>query len=443
MGHMRNRQAEQHVQAELAGIANRARIDRKHRFGGLYDLLCEEALRGSFYNLNRKAAPGVDEMTWKEYEGNLDENLRQLVGRLKRKAYRARLVRRHYIPKENGKRRPLGILVLEDKLVQHAAKMILEAIYEADFYGYSFAYRPERGAKDAVRELTFRLQFGPFGWVVDADISGFFDNLNHEWMIRMLNERINDGAFTGLILKWLKAGVLEDMQTVTHPATGTPQGGVISPILANIYLHYVLDMWFQKQVQKQSQGQSVMMRYADDFVSAFERKADAERFLEMLKERLGKFGLTLSAEKTRLVEFTRFEIHRNESFNFLGFEFRWGLDRKRQPHVKRRTMRERLRRALRELAAWLKSERSLGLRPVMRTLAKKLLGHWNYYGVHYNSKSLSEFYQQVCRILFKWLNRRSQRRGYSWGRFKAMLERYQIPKPRIVEPAVKRRFAFC
>jgi RNA-directed DNA polymerase len=440
---MRNRKAEQHVQAVLAGIANRARTDRKHRFGGLYGLLNEEALRWSFYNLNRKAAPGVDEVTWGEYESNLDENLRHLVERLKRKAYRARLVRRHYIPKENGKRRPLGIPVLEDKLVQYAAKMILEAIYEADFYGYSFAYRPERGARDAVREMTFRLQFGPFGWVVDADIAGFFDHMNHEWMIRMLDERIHDRAFSGLILKWLKAGVLEDMQTVTHPATGTPQGGVISPILANIYLHYVLDMWFQKRVQKLSQGQSVMMRYADDSVSAFQRKADAEQYLERLKERLGKFGLALSADKTRLVKFTRYEIHRNESFSFLGFEFRWGLDRNRRPHVKRRTMRERLRRALRELAAWLKAERSAGLRPLMRTLAQKLTGHWNYYGVYYNSASLWEFYRQVCRVVFKWLNRRSQRHSYSWPRFKVMLARYAMPKPRITEPALKRRFAFC
>lgn len=440
---MRNRQAEQHVQAVLAGIANRARIDRKHRFGGLYSLLNEELLRWSFYNLNRKAAPGVDEVTWAEYESHLEENLRNLLERLRRKAYRARLVRRHYIPKENGKRRPLGIPVLEDKLVQYAGKMILEAIYEADFYGYSFAYRPERGAKDAVRELTFRLQFGPFGWVVEADIAAFFDKMDHDWMIRMLEERIHDRAFTGLIRKWLKAGVLEDLQTVTHPATGTPQGGVISPILANIYLHYVLDLWFRHQIQRHGQGQSVMMRYADDFVSAFQRKADAQTFLESLRDRMAKFGLSLSEEKTRLVRFTRYEVHRSEGFNFLGFEFRWGLDRHRRPHVKRRTMRSRLRRALRDMATWLKRERGAELRPTMRTLARKLLGHWNYYGVHYNSERLREFYTQVCRLLFKWLNRRSQRRSYSWVRLKMMLARYDIPKPRIVEPAMKRRFAFC
>jgi RNA-directed DNA polymerase len=262
---MRNRQADEHVQAVLAGIANRARVSKRHRFGGVYTLLNEELLRCSFYNLNRKAAPGVDEVTWADYESNLDINLQALVERLKRKAYRARLVRRHYIPKGNGKRRPLGIPVLEDKLVQHAAKTILEAIYEADFIEYSFAYRPERCAKDAVNELCFRLQFAPVSWVVEADIKGFFDNIDHEWMLRMLEERIDDRAFVRLIGKWLRAGVLEDIHTVTHPGAGTPQGGVISPILANIYLHYVLDLWFEKVVQKEAKGECLLMRYADDF----------------------------------------------------------------------------------------------------------------------------------------------------------------------------------
>ena len=202
---MRNRQAEEHVKAVLAGIANRARVNKEHRFGGVYTLLNEDLLRRSFYNLNRKAAPGVDEVTWEEYERNLDANLLKLVERLKRKAYRTRLVRRHYIPKGNGKRRPLGIPVLEDKLVQYAAKTILEAIYEEDFMDYSFAYRPGRSAKEAAGELCFRLQFAPFGWLVEADIKGFFDNIDHKWMLRMLEERINDRAFVQLIGKWLKA----------------------------------------------------------------------------------------------------------------------------------------------------------------------------------------------------------------------------------------------
>ena len=221
---MQNRQAEEHVQAVLAGIANRARISKEHRFGGVYTLLNEELLRWSFYKLNRKAAPGVDEVTWVDYERNLDINLLELVDRLKRKAYKTRLVRRHYIPKGHGKRRPLGIPVLEDKLVQYAAKMILEAIYEEDFIDYSFAYRPERSAKEAVGELCFRLQFSPFSWVVEADIKGFFDNIDHKWMLRMLEERINDRAFVQLIGKWLKAGVLEDIHTVNPSGCGNAAG---------------------------------------------------------------------------------------------------------------------------------------------------------------------------------------------------------------------------
>jgi group II intron reverse transcriptase/maturase len=440
---MRNRQAEEHVQAVLAGIANRARVSKRHRFGGVYTLLNEEFLRWSFYNLNRKAAPGVDEVTWAEYERDLDANLQVLVERLKRKAYRARLVRRHYIPKGNGKRRPLGIPVLEDKLVQHAAKTILGAIYEADFVEYSFAYRPERSAKDAASELCFRLQFAPLSWLVEADIRGFFDNIDHAWMLRMLEERIDDRAFVRLIGKWLKAGVLEDIHTVTHPATGTPQGGVISPILANIYLHYALDLWFEKVVKKEAKGECLHMRYADDFVDAFRYKEDAERFYrEQLPERLAKFNLTLAPEKTRMLRFTRYEVHKSESFEFLGFEFRWGQNRYKRPQVKRRTVRKKLRAACSEMQAWIKKNRHAGIRPLMATLARKLRGHWNYFGVPHNSKSLWEFYRHACVLVYKWLNRRSQRRSFTWARLIAMLDRYQIPKPSITEKAPKRRYAY-
>ena len=440
---MRNRQAEGHVQSVLAGIANRARVSKRHRFGGVYTLLDEELLRWSFYNLNRKAAPGVDEVTWFEYEINLDTNLQDLVDRLKRKAYRARLVRRHYIPKSNGKRRPLGIPVLEDKLVQHAAKTILESIYEADFIDYSFAYRPERSAKDAASELCFRLQFAPLGWVVEADIKGLFDNIDHSWMVRMLEERIDDRAFVRLVGKWLKAGVLEDIHTVTHPGAGTPQGGVISPILANIYLHYVLDLWFEKVVQKEARGECLLIRYADDFVCAFRYKADAERFYRgQLPGRLAKFGLDVAPDKTRMLRFTRYEVHKSERFEFLGFEFRWGQNRNMRPQVKRRTVRVRLRKAFQEMQDWIRNNRHKGLRPIMATLARKLRGHWNYYGVPHNSKSLWEFYHRVCEMVHKWLNRRSQRRSFTWARFSAMLERYQIPKPCITEKRPKRRYAY-
>lgn len=441
---MRNRETEERVQAVLAGIANRARVSKRHRFGGVYTLLNEELLRWSFYQLNKKAAAGVDGVTWLEYESNLDANLEALVERLKRKAYRARLVKRHYIPKGEGKLRPLGIPVLEDKLVQYGAKAILEAIYEADFVEYSFAYRPERSAKDAVQELGFRLQFAPMSWVVEADIKGFFDNIDHEWMLKMIESRVDDRAFVRLIGKWLKAGVLEDIHTVIHPGNGTPQGGVISPILANIYLHHVLDIWFEKVVQKEAKGECLLVRYADDFVCAFRYKADAERFFhELLPKRLAKFSLNLAPEKTRMIRFTRYEVHKSESFEFLGFEFRWGLNRHKRPQVKRQTTRKRLRSATQQMQEWIKKNRSKGLRPLMATLARKLRGHWNYFGVPLNSERLWEFYSNTCKLVYKWLNRRSQRRSFTWARFNAMLERYQIPKPSITEKQPKRRYSYA
>jgi RNA-directed DNA polymerase len=428
------------MQTVLDGIANRARISKEHRFGGVYTLLNEEFLRWSFYQLNRKAAPGIDGVTWDEYEAELDTNLPNLVDRLKRKTYRTRYVKRHYIPKGGGKRRPLGIPVVEDKLVQYAAKMILESIFEQDFIENSFAYRPNRSAKDAVGELNFKLQFFPLSWVVEADIKGFFDNIDHEWMLRMLEERINDRAFINLIRKWLKAGVLEDIHTVIHPGAGTPQGGVISPILANIYLHFALDLWFERSVKKRVEGECVLVRYADDFVCAFRYKADAERFYnEQLQKRLAKFSLELAPEKTQMMKFTRFEIHKARSFEFLGFEFRWGLNRHMRPQVKRRTARKKQRAACQAMQEWIKKNRNKGLRPMMATLKKKLHGHWNYYGVHHNSKSLWDYYRHTCNVVLKWLNRRSQRRSFSWERFLAMLERYGIPKPRITEKPSKRR----
>ena len=427
---MRDRQTEQQMQTILTGIANRARLDSRHRFGGIYTLLNKEFLRWSFYHLNRKAVAGVDGVTWEAYEQDLDANLDALVDRLKRKAYRTRLVKRHHIPKGNGKTRPLGIPVLEDKLVQYAAKTVLEAIYEADFAEESFGYRPGRSAKDASGELCFRLQFYPVSWVVEADIKGFFDHIDHEWILTMLDERVNDRALVRLIGKWLKAGVLEDLNTVIHPVSGTPQGGVISPVLANIYLHHVLDIWFERKVKKHCKGEAFLIRYADDFVCAFRYKEDALRFYaDQLPGRLAKFSLELSPEKTRLIKFSRFEPERGERFEFLGFEYRWESNRRGAPQVKRRTSRKRLRRAKTDLMEWIKKARSFGLRSIMGTLTRKLRGHYNYYGVYHNLKSLWQYWHHAMRVVFKWLNRRSQRRSFNWKRFNAMLERYAVPQP--------------
>lgn len=417
------------MQTSLRGIAKKAKEQKKHRFGNLYEMLNEANLRDCWRYIRKDAAYGVDRVSAREYEEKLAENIRQLVERLKRRSYRAKLVRRQYIPKGEGKRRPLGIPATEDKLLQLAVKRILEAIYEQDFLRCSYGYRPKVGALDAVDKLTVKLQFGRYNYVVEADIKGYFDSIDHEWMVRMLEERIDDRALLRLIKKWLKAGILDTDGKVIHPATGTPQGGIISPLLANVYLHYVLDLWFHKVVKKHSRGEACLIRYADDFVSAFQYREDAERFYRALGQRLEKFGLELAAEKTRIIP-----IHRDPPsgrFDFLGFEFYWGKDRSGKPHLKHRTSRQKLRNSLKRFTEWCRKNRNLELRVLFRRLNAKLRGYYNYYGVIGNYDSLKQLIYQVKRILFKWLNRRSQRRSYNWEGFEQLLEHYRIERPRI------------
>jgi RNA-directed DNA polymerase len=419
------------VQTSLQGIAKRAARDKQHRFGSLSTMLNEEMLLDSWRFIRKDAACGVDQVSAEEYEQNLEENIHGLVERLKRGSYHAKLVRRKYIPKGDGGQRPLGIPAIEDKLLQLAVKRILEAIYEADFLRCSYGYRPKVGALDAVNKLTVKLQFGSYHHVVEADIKAFFDNVDHEWMVRMLKERIDDLSLMRLIKKWLKAGVLETDGKVIHPVAGTPQGGVISPILANIYLHYALDLWFHKVVRKHCRGEVCLIRYADDFVAAFEHQAEAERFYEALSERLQKFGLELSATKTRVIPFCRDPLKSGGRFEFLGFEFYWGKDRKGQPHLKRRTARKRLRGSLQRFTQWCRENRNLDSHKLFHWLNAKLRGYYNYYGVVGNYRSLEQFYRQVIRILFKWLNRRSQSRSYNWHGYTELLEHYRVAKPRI------------
>lgn len=428
------------LQTSLRGIAERARRDGKAQFRDLYRLLNEGNLRDCFYQLRKSAAPGVDHVTFGEYERDLDANLADLVGRLVAKQYRAKLVRRKYIPKANGKRRPLGIPALEDKLLQLAVARVLEAIYEQDFLDCSWGYRPKRGPREASRVLANRLYRGSIGWVVEADIRGYFDNISHPWMIRMLQERIADGALLHLIEKWLKAGVLEEDGTVMHPATGTPQGGIVSPILANIYLHYALDLWFERRVRKSAGGDVFMMRFADDFVCAFQYRVDAMRFEKELRERLGKFGLSVADEKTRMLQFNRRVKEPNDSFEFLGFEFRWVTRRSGEAGVRRRTSPKRLHASVRAFTEWIKKYRHTRLPMLMATLQSKFSGYWNYYGVRGNMEMLNRFHQQCRKLLYKWLNRRSQKRSYTWEELTAMLEKFQIPSPRIVETAYQPTF---
>ena len=419
------------VQTSLLGIAKKAKSDKRYRFRNLYRELNEEMLRDSWRLLRKDAALGVDQVSATEYEANLEENIHQLVVRLKRKSYRARLVRRHYIPKGDGRMRPLGIPATEDKLLQLAVKRLLEAIYEQDFLPCSYGYRPRRGGLEAVDQLTVKLQFGGYHHVVEADIKGFFDNISHEWLMRMLAERIDDQAILRLIKKWLKAGVLDTDGKVLRPEGGTPQGGVISPILANVYLHYALDLWFERVFQRNCKGGAFLIRYADDFVCGFGREEEAHRFYSELAERLQKFELELAAEKTRVMPFSRYR--RGEtSFDFLGFEFRWGTDRKGQARLKRRTSRKKFRSSVKRAAEWCKKNRHRRLKEQFKLLNAKLRGYYNYYGVHGNYASLDEFFRLVQGLHLKWLNRRSQRQSYTWTGYRELIQFFALAPPRIV-----------
>ena len=421
------------MQTSLRGISNRAARDKGHRFGNLYGLLDGNFLKWCFWQLKRDAAPGVDRVDFYEYRENLDENIANLVKQLKQKNYRAKLVRRQYIPKINGKLRPLGIPATNDKVLQFAAAKILAAIYEEDFLDVSYGYRSGTGSQDAVRDLTRKLHFGRFSHIVEADIRGFFDNIDHSWMIRMLEERINDKAFLRLIKKWLKAGILDTSGKVIHPATGTPQGGIVSPVLANVYLHYALDLWFEKRIKRECSGEALIIRYADDFVCAFQYRQDAELFYQRLDERLGKFGLEICPEKTRILLFSRNMLKESETFDFLGFEFRRAISRKFKPMIGRRTSRKKLRASIGVFTEWIKKNRNKKISSLMITLRAKYRGYWNYYGVIGNYDSLKTFYYHTKRILFKWLNRRSQRLSYNWAGFKYLLTQFVIPAPKITE----------
>ena len=430
------------MQTSLEAIANKAKKEKTHRFQDLYRMLNEELLRESWGQLNKKAATGVDGRSYRQYGENLEENIRNVVEKLKRKRYRAKLVRRQYLRKDDGGKRPLGIPAIEDKLLQHAVKRILQAIYEQDFLASSHGYRPGRGAQETTDELAKVLTFGRYSYVVEADIKGYFDSIDHEWMIEMLKQRIDDKAFTRLIKKWLKAGVLETDGKVIHPHTGSPQGGVVSPILSVIYMHYVLNLWFEKKVKPRCRGDAYLCVYADDFVTAFEYKEDAERFYDVLGKRLEKFGLQISVEKTRILKFGKRWQEESEAFEFLGFEFRWSKSRTGKDWVKRTTAKKNLRRSTRNLKKWCKKQRHERIDVLFKKLNAKLRGHYNYFGVIGNSEGLQRFYARVVPLLYKWLNRRSQCRSYTWEGYHSMLHQFRLARPRITQRKQRQRYLF-
>jgi RNA-directed DNA polymerase len=421
------------MQTSLLAITEKAKREKRYRFRNLYQLLRKENLSDSLKYMNRRAAPGVDGYSLSDYEVNLTENINDLVKRLKENRYRTKLVKRVYIPKGNGKMRPLGLPSIEDKLVQTAVTRILGSIYETDFNENSFGYRSGRSAHDALEKIRRITTFEGIGTIVEADIKGFFDSINHDWLIKMLEQRIDDRPFLNLIRKWLKAGILNPDGLTVHPSTGTPQGGIVSPVLANVYLHYVLDLWFEKIVKKHCQGKAFLVRYADDFLCAFQNERDAERFFNVLPKRLAKFGLEVAPEKTKMLRFSKADWKNGEAFEFLGFEHRWIRSARGKLYVRRKTARKKFISSVRTIKEWCIKNRSIRLAILFPQLNRKLKGYYNYYGLLGNSKSIWKFYEIVVKLLFKWLNRRSQRWSYNREPFNKVLKYYRLVTPRVTD----------
>ena len=427
------------VETKLHRIAEKARNEPGFKFTSLYHLLDEELLRECFKRLRKDAAAGIDEMTKELYAANLEANLLNLIDRLHRMAYIPQPVRRKYIPKPGStKQRPLGIPCFEDKLVQAGLVRILQAVYEEDFIEDSYGFRPARSCHKALIALSDTVEDNPVNYIVEADIKGFFDNVNQEWLLKFLAHRIEDKRIQRMVKRFLKAGVAED-GSVTVSDEGTPQGGVISPLLANIYLHYVLDLWFEKVFRKSCTGYARLIRYADDFVVCFQYKAEAEKFRNALGERLDKFGLEVEPTKTRVLEFGRFAVEhaakrgtKPETFDFLGLTHYCGRSRNgKRFRMKRVTARKRFAAKLRVFKEWLKKARIMKTKDLWEIAKAKLRGHYNYYGVTDNLRGIERFGHEVKMLLFKWLNRRGKRHCLNWERFDVMLKRFPLPIPRI------------
>jgi group II intron reverse transcriptase/maturase len=428
------------ISTKLLRIAALAREDPQRILTTLAHHIDAEWLREAYRLVRKDGAVGIDGQTARGYEAELEQNLASLLERLRSGSYRAPAVRRVYIPKPGGsKTRPIGIPTLEDKVLQKAVAMALEAVYEQDFLDCSYGFRPGRSAHDALARVWDGLTEMRGGWVLEVDIRSYFDTLDHGCLRQILDQRVRDGVLRRAIDKWLKAGVLEDGR-VWHPEAGTPQGGVISPLLANIYLHEVLDTWFEDRVKPVLRGPAFLVRYADDFVICFGREDDARRVLAVLPKRFGKYGLTLHPDKTRLVRFDR-PPHRGEppgddgpgSFYLLGFTHYWGRSRSGNWVVKRKTEKSRLARAIHRIHVWCKRNRHLPIREQYAVLCRKLRGHYAYYGITGNNRSLEQFCMHAGRAWKRWLCRRSrgnQRKNWDW--YVGVARSYPLPAPRIV-----------
>jgi group II intron reverse transcriptase/maturase len=423
---------------KLALISQRARRDPKCQFTSLAHLLDEGFLTECYYSLGWDRAGGIDGVTWKEYGERLEDNLRKLVARMKVKRYRPQPAKRVYIPKGDRSVRPLGLPTLEDKIVQKGIAQILEAIYEEDFLDCSYGFRPDRNCHQAINSVDKTIMFSPVNHVIEADIKGFFDNMSHMWLLAFLQVRIKDPSFLLLIRRFLKAGYIDEGMLV-EPEQGTPQGGNVSPVLSNIFLHYVLDLWFEKKIRSQVRGKCSLVRYADDYICMVQYADDAQGIKQALQERFTKFGLELHPDKTKVISFGRYEREKAKrqqrkanTFDFLGFTHFCGKSRSGKFLVGRKTSQKKFRIKCREMNQWLKIVRSQKkAKEWWPVLTAKLMGHYQYYGVSGNSRAIGRFYYVTYRLLRKWLNRRSQHKSFSWIGFNEYLKHYPLPLPRI------------
>lgn len=425
----------------LSRISELAREDRELRFLSIAHLLTVEWLVVAFYGLRKDASAGIDGVTYAAYEANVQENVEKLHERLKGGKYRAQPLRRIYIPKEDGKERPISIPALEDKIVQRGTVDLLNAIYEEDFLGCSYGFRRRRGAQDALDEIGRVICRREISYVLEADICGYFDAIVRKLLMELVGRRIGDGSILRLIGKWVNVGVM-DQGRLLVTETGVGQGQVISPLLANIYLHYVLDEWFEKEVKPRLRGEAYEIRYCDDFILCFQYREDAERVLAVLTKRFAKYGLELHPEKTRLIEFGRQALIRSEqegrgkpaTFDFLGFTHICKRSRRGKFTIHVRTMRKRLRRSLKAVSTWCRKHRHDEVEEQCEKLNAKLRGHYQYYGRPTNYRSLWEFYRAVCKIWKKWLNRRTRGKTLTWDSYESLLRLHPLLRPRIMRP---------
>jgi RNA-directed DNA polymerase len=425
------------MSTKLDRITELAKEDPKRQFYSIAHMITPEALYAAFRGVRKKASAGVDGVTYEGYERDAARNIQTLHEKLKNGRYQAQPLRRVYIPKENGKQRPISIPALEDKIVQKAMVEILNAIYEQDFLNCSYGFRPERGQHQALDEVGRVVCTRPTGWILELDITAYFDSIVRKQLMELIEKRVRDGSVLRLIRKWIQVGVIEEGRLLVSE-TGTGQGQTISPLLANIYLHYVLDEWFENEVKPRLRGEAHEIRFADDAVLSFQYKGDAERVMEVLPKRFAKYGLTLHPEKTRLVEFGRYaEANAKRqgkkpcTLDFLGLTHICARSRKGKFTVHVRTMKKRLRRGLAATAAWCQAHRHEPVGEQQKTLNAKLRGHYQYYGRPTNYRSIRQFYREVCHIWRKWLSRRTRGRGMTWEKFTAILRQHPLLRPRL------------